>query len=292
MPPEPPATDSAPSGPAPAAGASRVYEREIVFLSTGTDSTLAVPWLFSARDGGTEVERRVRGWLSRNGSWEAFLDEAWDGPATRAPWRLLPRGPVRLVVGPEDALERVVYERGARHLEIGFGGLLAEWTGTGARVFRIHEASAVLSSQSVEGVLLDVNRTRPSGPVHGEWAFLVSGDSLQMVLDGIRPGDVPLGGGSAWARLDFRQLQWADLRIEWTDVRAFERARRDVPVAWRLAAADGFVEGEIRARTSDVEAGTGSGPQLPVHALFEVEGEVRVEGTDIPVQGLLRHVQN
>lgn len=284
----PPPQTAAPAADAP----SRVFERHIVFLGEDVDSTLVVPWMFSNEDRGAAVERQARGWLSRNGSWEAFHQETWRTDATRAPWRLLPNGPVRFVVGANDALQEVVYERGSRRLEVGFGGLLADWADPGGQAFRIYEGSALLATQRVEGLLLDANRTRTSGPVHGDWAFLASGDSLQIVLDGVRPHDVPVGGASAWARVDFRQLQWTDLHVEWTEFRAFERARRDVPVTWRIAASDGSFEALLQAETAEIEAGEGSGPLLPVYALFEVEGELVVEGIPFPVRGLLGHTQN
>ncbi len=283
---------TSPTDTTPSVEPTRVYERSIVFVAQDTDSTLVVPWVFTSEDRGTSVEREARGWLSRNGSWEAFFHDRWSGPATRAPWRLLPQGPLRLVVGANEALEDVVYEEGPRVLEVGFGSLLAEWTNSGDQVFRMHEGSALLSGQRVEGVLLDVNRSRPSGAVNGDWAFLSSGDSLHMVLDGVRPADVPLGGAFGSARLDFRQLQWNDLQIEWTELRAYERARREVPVAWRITTPDGSVEGILQATTTEIEAGEGSGPLLPVYALFEVAGEMTVEGSTFPVRGLLRHTQS
>jgi len=271
---------------------SRVYERRLVFLTLDADSTLAVPWFFTSRSDPEGVTREIRGWLVRNGSWEPFFREGWRSAPTRAPWRQLPRGRLRLVVGLGDALERIVYEDGPRQLEVGFGGLLAEWTSPSGGVHRLHEASAVLSNRRVNGVLLDLNRTRPPGDTHGDWVFLVSGDSLQMVVDGVRPSQVPLGGAEGWARLDFRQLTWPRMSLEWSEVRAFERARRDVPTRWRIQAADGSVEGTLGAVTNEIEAGRGSGPLLPVYALFEVEGDVRIDGVTYPVRGILHHRQN
>ena len=174
--------------------ALRLYERTVVFAALDTDSTLVVPWFFSVQDRGDSVARAAQAWLSRNGSWESFLSESWQGPATRAPWRLHPRGPLRFVVGLDDALETVVFDRGPRHLELSFGGMLSEWTPSGDQVFRVHEGSVLLADQRVEGVVLDINRSRPPVPVHGEWAFLTSGDSLFVLVDAIRPSDVPLGG--------------------------------------------------------------------------------------------------
>ena len=39
------------------------------------------------------------------------------------------------------------------------------------------------------------------------------------------------------------------------------------------------------------EAGAGDAPQLPVDALFLVEGSVRIDNVQFPVQGLVRHTQ-
>ena len=272
--------------------ASRVYERWVVFLTLDADSTLAVPWFFTARSDPAGVTREIRGWLVRNGSWEPFFREGWRSAPTRAPWRQLPRGRLRLVVGLGDALERIVYEEGPRQLEVGFGGLLAEWTSPSGGVHRLHEASAILSNRRVNGLLLDLNRTRPPGDARGDWVFLVSGDSLQVVVDGVRSAEMPVGEAEGWARLDFRQLTWPRLRLEWSEVRAFERARRDVPTRWSIQAEDGSVEGSLRAVTNEIEAGRGSGPLLPVYALFEVEGDLRIDGVTYPVRGILHHRQN
>jgi hypothetical protein len=276
----------------PAASAvTRVFERRIVFLTRETDSTLVVPWFFTARDGPDGVAREARGWLARNGTWEAFYQETWRGPPTRSPWRPLPRSGLRLVVGIGDALEEIVFQRGARQLEIRFGSLLSEWNSPEGSIYRVHEADVVLSSQRVGGLLLDMSRTRPPGGFSGDWAFLVSGDSLEMVVDASRASEQPDSTASVWARVDFRQLRWNDAVMAWEETRAFERSRREVPVAWRIRSADGSLEGTLSAETTEVEAGPGSGARLPVYALFEVSGTLVVEGAPFPVEGVLRHVQ-
>lgn len=270
---------------------TRVFERRIVFLTKETDSTLVVPWFFTARDGPDGVAREARAWLARNGTWEAFYHETWRGPPTRSPWRPLPRNGLRLVVGIGDALEEIVFERGARQLEIRFGSLLSEWNSPAGSIYRVHEADVVLSNQLVGGLLLDMSRSRPPGSFSGDWAFLVSGDSLEMVVDASRAGEQPDSMAAAWARVDFRQLQWSEAVMVWEETRAFERARRDVPVSWRIRAADGSLEGTVSAETTEAEAGPGSGARLPVYALFEVSGTLIVEGRPYPVEGILRHLQ-
>ena len=77
----------------------------------------------------------------------------------------------------------------------------------------------------------------------------------------------------------------------WEQVRAFEPARRDVPVRWYIGAPGADLEGSVEIRSSAMEAGSGQGALLPVDAFFEVEGTIRVEGGEYPVRGLVRHLQ-
>lgn len=271
----------------------REYERYVVFMTSRGDSTLVVPWLFFSQAVPGGVQRETRGWLARGGSWEPFYSDAWETSPSRAPWRILPHGPVRLIVGPGDALDGVIYESGPRLLEVNPGELLAEWRGQRGETYRAQEGVALLSNQRVDGVMMDLARARAAGdPVPGDWLFLVSGDSLHLFVDSPDGGTA---GASAsyrgWAQLDLSQLQWPQILVEWEEVRAFEPARRDVPVRWSIASTDGEMEGTLVIQSSNMEVGTGEGPILPVDAFFEVEGSIRVEGGEYPVRGLVRHIQ-
>jgi hypothetical protein len=75
------------------------------------------------------------------------------------------------------------------------------------------------------------------------------------------------------------------------ETNAFQPARRDVPVSWTISSPDGELQGTLEVSSADVRAGQGSGPVLPVQALFEVEGTVTIEGRTFPVRGLFRHEQ-
>jgi hypothetical protein len=279
----------APSAPPP----GRTYERALVFTTLRSDSVLLVPWLVEARARPGGVDRRARGWLLRGGEWEPFLAQEWETPPTNAPWRILPQGPLRLIVGLDDALERVAYIEGAQRLEVALGASLAEWSGRRGEVFQLADAGLTLGEGSTPGIVLDMNRVRETAEGRsGDWLFVVSGDSLQVVLH------TPLAGGNqeegawrGWVRLDFREVPVSMVTVDWAALRAFDRARRDVPVSWTLTSADAPLEGVLEVRTSHLEAGAGAGPLLPLDGFFEVEGSVVVEGNDYPVRGLYRHTQ-
>lgn len=272
---------------------SRSYERHIVFLTFQGDSTLLVPWSFSARTRAGGVERRVRGWLARGDTWDPFLSEEWEGTPNAAPWRILPHGPLRLVVGLGDALETVIFQEGTRYLEMSIEELLVEWSGPRAQSYRVHEATILLADRAVEGYVLDMTRGwAEDDEPPGDWGILLSGDSLQVVMEDMFPDAGPAGGAfTLWARVEFLERQWQEVHMAWSEARAFEDARRDVPIRWQVESPEGDLSGTLATVTSHLEAGAGEGPLLPVDALFEVEGTLTLAGDAFPVRGFIRHLQ-
>lgn len=271
----------------------RAYERHIVFLAAQGDSSLVVPWFFTARTRPGGVDRSIHAWLARSGTWDPFVSEVWDAPATRVPWQIIPRGRARIIVGMGNTLERIFFEEGPRQLEVVLGELLMEWTGQRAQTFRIHRGSTTLSASRVEGFVLDMARAwTVEDPAPGDWAFLLSGDSVQLVLEDLSPGSGPDGGSfSGRGRLNHADLQWEDLQLAWTQTRSFEPARRDVPTAWEVRSAEEALSGSLVSVSPFLEVGDGDGPVLPVHALYQVSGTILLEGREIRVRGLIRHQQ-
>ena len=272
----------------------RVYERNLVFIALSGDSAFVVPWLMSSQTQPGSVRRSARGLLARGSTWEEFYEEAWETPPTRTPWRVLPHGSLRLLVGEGDVVEGVIFSEGQRQLELEVtGGLLMEWTGTRGQVYRLLDGAAYLSDQRLQGLILDMSRVHGAEEAaQGDWAFLASGDSLQVILENPAASEPNTPGSyRIWARLDFRDLQWPAVSVDWADVSAFEPARQDIPVSWTISTEDEGVEGVLQVQSAHVEAGQGTGPLLPVDALFLVVGTVRVEGRTYPVHGLFRHTR-
>ena len=113
-----------------------------------------------------------------------------------------------------------------------------------------------------------------------------------MVLEDLSTEGGPEGGAfSAWVQEDTLDRQWEELRLLWTETRAFEPARRDVPMSWELRSDGGEVSGTFRSESPYLEEGEGEGPMLPVDALFQVSGTLLLDGREFPVQGLIRHYQ-
>lgn len=280
------------AAPEPTGGADgRSYERAFAFTGVERDTTVLVSLLFTSRSAPDGVDRRTRGWLGRGGEWESFVDERWHTPPSRTAWRILPHGPIRLVVGENDAIETIIYRQPPRILELDLGEGLVEWTGPRGGVYRLEETTLLLGNQRISGIALDLARSRGGGePPGGDWAFLVSGDSLQVVLQS--PEESEPGTPEAWmafARVDFRQVRLPDVTMEWSESRAYDPARRDVPAGWRFRSRTEEIEGTLEAASTHLSAGEDDGPVLPVSALFGVEGTVVVQGVEYPVRGLVRH---
>lgn len=283
-----------PQAAAPGNFRGRIYERNFVFTTLTGDSAFLVPWLMSARTRPGGVDRRARGSLVRGNTWEAFYDQSWSTPPTRVPWRVIPHDNLHLVVGEGDAIEDILFSEGPRQLEVELSGApLIEWTGALGQVYRLLDAAAWISDQRIGGLALDMARVHGADESsEGDWAFLVSGDSLQVVLE--NPTASPPGapnGCRGWARLDFRDLQWPALTIDWAEVRAYQPARQDVPVSWTVTSPDGDLSGVLQVQSAQIQAGEGPGPLLPVDALFLVSGTLHIEGGSYPVRGLFRHTR-
>lgn len=283
---------AAESGAQPADAAPlRTYERSVVFVSTAADSVLMVPWVVEATTVPGGVDRTARGWLGRNGAWEPFLRASWTTPPNREPWRVLPQGPFRILVGEGDRLDRVFYEGGSRRLEVVLDDPVTQWTGNRGGSFLVVEGGLVLGDRRVPGRVLDVTQgIRVAEGSMGDWLYLVSGDSVVVVIQAPLYQEEGMAY-QGWARDGDQELQWPEVRVSWEESRAFEPARRDVPGILALRTPGGGLSGQIQVTAMQLETRDGPGPLLPVDGVMEIQGTVRIQGRSIPVRGVLRHRQ-
>lgn len=267
------------------------FEQNFVFANVSGDSVFLVPWLTHTMSRPDGVLREAHGWLARSGTWDAFYSERWMTAPSRAPARILPHGDLQLLVGEGDIVDGIIFEDGTRSLELTLGESRASWGGPRGETVDLLSGAAFLGDDRVEGVVLHLARAATGGgPPGGDWALLLSGDSAQFILS----ADVEHGGESepvyrGWAAVGNRTRQWPELHLDWTATQAFPPARRDVPSSWRLWSGDASVDGELHAISSDMQAGEGTGPLLPVTALFEVVGEISTADRDYAVHGLVVH---
>ena len=283
--------DRGPAGAATAGTAvapGTLYLRTVAFIETTSDSALLVPWDFENRIEADGVHRSIRGWLRRAGQWRLFMEDDWVTEPTRTPWRIVPRGPARLVVGLQDALEEIYYREGVRDLSMRMGETVVEWSGQRGATYRLLEGAVRLADVETTGLVLDAFAVRADGREDSaELGLLTAGDALQLVIANLEgPGRY-----RAWSRQGARELFWPDVEVAWEETRSVERARRDVPVLWRIESADGRLEGQFEAVSSHVQLHDGEGAILPVLVVYEVAGQITIDGEQVAVSGFLRHFQ-
>ena len=268
---------------------NRLYERNIVFMTTGTDSLILVPWLFRASTLEKGVERTAEGWLARAGLWELFFTDRWDSPPTRTPFRVHPRDPMNLVIGPGDLLERIVFEEGTRQLEVILGEGMSDWSGSHGETFRVHRGTALFGNLRVEGMVMDMNRVQlRDSPRPGEWMFLTGPERLAIVIEstGVSPNH------TAWGRRGDEEFRWPEVNLEWTSLRFSEEAHQDIPVGWRIRSTHGGLQITLRSIGMDLQVGESEGSLFPVNGLFQVAGLLVISGDTLDVRGLVRYVQH
>ena len=273
---------------APGAAVGTTYRRTIVFMETSPDSSMFVPWDFVNRVETDGIRRSTRGWLGRAGEWRMFVEEDWTTELTRAPWRIAPRGSARLVVGLDDALTEIYFREGLRDLSVRPGEVVAEWNGQQGETFRLLAGTAVLAGVETRGLVLDAftARTTDADGVT-ELALLAGDNGFQLVMADVEG----LGPYRAWARTDSESYSWTEVEVAWQETRTFERARRDVPVLWRIDAAEPDLSGEFEAVSSHLHTLEGTGALLPMFGVYEVRGHVDLQTERIDVRGFLRHFQ-
>lgn len=263
------------------------YERHLAFFGLEDEGPLVVAWSFSARTREEAVDRDARIWLARGGVWDAFYQSSWETPSVGAPWRIIPHDGIRIIVAERDALTALLYRGAGWELEMWLGEAVAGWSSRPGELIQVREGSTVLSENPLAGTLVDISFARQApDATPASWALLVSED-IHVFLRG--PFDAGADSFQGWGTLGARNFDWPDVGVTATRSRAFEPARRDVPIAWRFQSPDAGLTGRIEAMSTHMQAGEGPGPQLPLIAISEVEGSVTIETVAHRVRGVLYH---
>ena len=146
----------------------------------------------------------------------------------------------------------------------------------------------LLAGVETQGLVLDAFTARATdSDDFTELALLAGGDGFQLVIADVEGA----GPYRAWARHDSEIYSWPEVEVLWQETRTFERARREVPVVWRIESSDPALSGEFEAVSSHQHSMEGTGALLPVLGVYEIRGYVYIETERIDVEGFLRHFQ-
>ncbi|MFW6202541.1 MAG: hypothetical protein ACOC8B_08175 [Gemmatimonadota bacterium] len=288
--------------PADSIGPATYTERLLFVPLPNTDSPTAL-FDFGARVDSAGVERSMRVWLARAGAWTPLDSAAWTMDPMREPWRLVPYGPLGLVVDDAGELETLIYRGDDAPLRLVAGETIGEWSPARSARLRIRRAELVTGDGPRSGMLLDAHVRLPPDagsrdPIRT--VYLTDGRGAHVVvLDGV------LDDGVAWLRDGARDRSWRGVRIEPTAFRSAPTtpanddgatamnaadtadagqdadgppAAPRLPTAWRVVSDDGRVGGRL-----ELIGGSDTG------GVYTVRGTIEVEGRDLAVEGVVRY---
>lgn len=279
-----------------------VYERRLVMLGGDEDEYYAVVFDFQVTDQGTRLQRSARGWVGRDLNLEAVFSLHWGMEPMRDPWRLVPYGPLRLLIEDGADSETLLYREEEREYRLVTGNEIARWSPDLHNLFMLRGAELHWAGDVYSGIMLDLQASKQGRPATVEPGmpeqepalspssdtteefYLTDGYGLSLVLSA-RPN-----GADAWLRQATEDRHWTDVAIEWLDRQEYEPARREVPNRWWLESPDDALRGQVTAETSDF-ALLEEGAQPAIVGVILVRGWLEVDGERRGVFGAVRHEQ-
>lgn len=272
------------------------YERRFLFLDGQQNPNAAVFDFTATVDSAGRVQRTARVWLGHAGRWESLVDTSWETPPMREPWRLVPHGPLRLIVGLADTLEALVYRDANRELRLVPGEQLAQWQGTAGTEIGLHRAELHIEKNRISGSLFDlqfgsnglptpnailthgaVDSLAPPGGPYVALAFLSDGKEVHVMLASDTSG--PL----AWVRQGRTAEKWDGAGLE-----PLGQPRGESSTSWRLTSPQGALRGELRASGQPQPLPWPRFTETNAPNYYPVRGWITVRGKRTSVSGLVR----
>jgi hypothetical protein len=289
------ADETAPSGTGAAAPdtLAPLYQREFLFLGSRGGSPLVAPFAFRAREREGEIERTARAGLAHGDTWDTFFEETWTTSAESGVWRILPHGDLRLAVGGAADVEAFWYRSGDRRLRMEIDEPISEWREQNSLRYRLNSGRLRLGSESTPGIILESLQVQRSGDVDrdSDLLFLSAGDSLRLVLGEslAREGEGIRGFATSWN--GGTERSWDQAEVRWLELRAFDEARRDIPLQWSFRIPEAGIHGEVSALGMSPKVGMERPGRRAVEIRYTVEGWIEVGEARSPVMGVVRHIQ-
>ena len=144
-------------------GPTAAYDRRLVFLGPGDTLPTAAVFDFVALSDSIGIRRGIRARLLDGGRWRALMDEGWEMEPMREPWRLVPHGPLTLLVTEAGDLGTLLH-RDSATTRLQLGAALAEHSPDVGTQLVLRSARLLLDGDSVPGILLDAQLGRAVHP--------------------------------------------------------------------------------------------------------------------------------
>lgn len=291
-------------------GPTAVYNHRLLFLGPGAELPTTAVFDFTALSDSIGIRQGVRARVVRGSTWRGLMDAGWEMEPMREPWRLVPHGPLKVIVGGTGDLSAIVH-RGAATTRLDLGPTLAELSPDVGTQLVLRTATLDIDGESVPGILLDAQLGRAVNPELAVRRATGSddGDSVDSVAAFptpiARPGAEALlldhagyyavltaasSGPLAWIRSAGRSDVRPGARLEPTAWSGADEESVQVPTEWRVVSPDGELTGELVAQASDRVPLTGAG-ELRTLTYVLVAGWVQDRSVRRDVFGLVRHVR-
>ncbi|MDX1673733.1 MAG: hypothetical protein R3314_02930 [Longimicrobiales bacterium] len=144
-------------------GPIAAYNRRLIFLGPGGTLPTAAVFDFVALSDSVGIRRGVRARVVDGARWRELLDAGWEMEPMREPWRLVPHGPLKLVVSDAGDLGTLIH-RDSVTTRLQLGATLAEHSPDVGTQLVLRSARLSLDDETVAGILLDAQLGRAVSP--------------------------------------------------------------------------------------------------------------------------------
>lgn len=284
-------------------GPVAAFERRLLFLTPSSPDPTAAGFDFALVDDSVRTYRSARILVEQDSTWRTVMDTAWSMEPMRSAWRLVPFGPLHLLVGEGDELEALAVE-GDPETRLILRRPIDEFSPDAGTRLQLREADLVTGDDRVSGLVLDIQLGRsiagsgapktiaaasggrlaavlevanPAAPAEQVEAF-IAGDALLLALG--EAVDGPLG----WLREAQLHDVWDGARVVTNDI-----VTGDSVPDWTILRGDGTPVGSLFTLSRHVVRlpGEGGGDV----GLSLAQGWVEIRGDRRQVLAVLRHVQ-
>lgn len=284
-------------------GPVAAFERRLLFLTPQAPDLTAAGFDFALLDDSLHTYRSARILVEQDSAWRTVMDTAWSTEPMRSAWRLVPFGPLHLLVGEGDELEALAVEDDPETRLI-LRRAIDEFSPDAGTRLQIREADLVTGDHRVTGLVLDIQMGRSiAGSGAPKTIAAASGGRLAAVLEAANPtapgerveafiaGDALLlalgesvDGPLGWLREAQLHDVWDGARVVTNDI-----ITGDTVPDWQVLLGDGTPVGSLFTLSRHMVP-------LPGEAGGEVglsvaRGWVEIRGERRQVVAVLRHVQ-
>lgn len=243
------------------------YARRIFFVGGAEATPTIILFDHSVLAGATEEERNAGLWRATETGWQSLLDLRWSGTPIREPWRLVPHGPLRIMVDDAGEVEALQGRGLTDDFLLARVANLGEWSRDDPALYRIDLGEWRLGADSIPGLLIDVHPGTngiDSGQASTE---LVLTDGAEFRLIATMPAPTEASeSGELWLQLNERQETMAGVLV----------GRDTLPdtETWRIYIRSGELHGEFLLLGAPLLLDGGAAIQA-LRGWIEVRGERR-----------------